>query len=93
MRPPMLRNLDIAGKCALACGFALILIATFDNAAAKSRETVLHAFQGGTDGGGPLGGLISDSAGNLYGTTYEGGGTGCSALYQSGCGTIFRLNQ
>jgi hypothetical protein len=49
---------------------------------------VLHNFIGGSDGG-----LISDSAGNLYGTTFEGGGTGCSDVYQSGCGTVFRLKE
>ena len=31
-------------------------------------ETVLHSFTGGTDGAGPLAGLIADSRGNLYGT-------------------------
>jgi uncharacterized repeat protein (TIGR03803 family) len=44
----------------------------------------LHAFQGGSDGIIPSGGLISDNAGNLYGTT-EGGGGSCD------CGTVFRL--
>jgi uncharacterized repeat protein (TIGR03803 family) len=37
--------------------------------------TVLHSFTGGTDGGEPLGGVILDSAGNLYGTTLYGGTT------------------
>jgi uncharacterized repeat protein (TIGR03803 family) len=34
---------------------------------------VLHAFGGETDGWTPLGGLIMDAAGNLYGTTEAGG--------------------
>jgi uncharacterized repeat protein (TIGR03803 family) len=35
---------------------------------------VLHAFQGtATDGYGPLGALVFDAAGNLYGATSEGG--------------------
>ena len=37
------------------------------------KETVLFSFTGGTDGGHPEGGLIRDSAGNLYGTTQDGG--------------------
>src|ERR1035438_3767949 len=45
-------------------------------------ETVLYSFGNGTDAKAPLGGLIFDSAGNLYGTTLAGGihpcgGSGC----------------
>jgi uncharacterized repeat protein (TIGR03803 family) len=36
-------------------------------------ETILYAFQGLDDGGNPYSGLIADSAGNLYGTTYAAG--------------------
>lgn len=43
---------------------------------------VLHVFKG-NDGSGPQGKLVVDSAGNLYGTTYQGGA--------SGCGNVFRL--
>ncbi len=37
--------------------------------------TVLYAFHGLSDGAYPLAGVIADAAGNLYGTTYYGGGT------------------
>lgn len=38
------------------------------------KETVVHTFTGGADGGFPFyGGLIRDPAGNLYGTTSYGG--------------------
>lgn len=47
-------------------------------------ERVLYSFKGGSDGTGPLSNLVSDNAGNLYGTTSEGG-AGCS------CGVIFKL--
>lgn len=51
-------------------------------------ETVIHAFQGGTDGLDPLAGVIMDGSGNLFGTTDGGGGSGnCSA----GCGTVFKI--
>ncbi len=39
----------------------------------NGTETILHTFMGGTDGFNPGGGLISDAAGNLYGTTLEVG--------------------
>jgi uncharacterized repeat protein (TIGR03803 family) len=51
-------------------------------------KTVLHSFKGGNDGWSPYAGLAADGAGNLYGTTYAGGGTGCGG---DGCGTIFKL--
>jgi uncharacterized repeat protein (TIGR03803 family) len=34
------------------------------------KETVLHRFNGGSEYGIPMGGLVMDSQGNLYGTTY-----------------------
>ena len=48
------------------------------------KETVLYRFTGSADGSGPVGALVRDAAGNLYGTT-TGGGTGSS-------GTVFRLS-
>jgi uncharacterized repeat protein (TIGR03803 family) len=52
-------------------------------------ETVLYSFTGGTDGGTPVGGVILDAAGNLYGTAYNGGIATCPP---SGCGLVFKLN-
>ncbi len=46
--------------------------------------TVLYDFSGGLDGGNPYAGLIFDAAGNLYGTTFNGGGG-------TGGGTVFEL--
>jgi uncharacterized repeat protein (TIGR03803 family) len=51
------------------------------------KETVLYNFSGGADGAFPYGGLIRDSAGNLYGTTTSGG----SAPSFNGCGVVFKL--
>ena len=52
---------------------------------AAGVETILHSFAGGTnDGAYPFAGLVMDSSGNLYGTTYSGGGS-------SNYGTVFKL--
>ena len=47
-------------------------------------EQVIYNFQGGADGGDPVGGLIFDASGNLYGATASGG-TGSG-------GTVFELS-
>jgi len=52
----------------------------------------LHTFTTtGGDGYDPEGTLILDSDGKLYGTTYYGGGGGCSDGIGTGCGTVFEL--
>jgi uncharacterized repeat protein (TIGR03803 family) len=52
-------------------------------------QTVLYSFFGVNDGQNPgSGDLIFDSAGNLYGTTSEGGGGFCTG---QGCGTVYEL--
>ncbi len=47
------------------------------------KETVLHRFSG-LDGSGPLGGVILDGAGNLYGTTFSGGLDGAGVVFKLG---------
>jgi len=49
------------------------------------KESVLYSFTGGTDGETPMGGLVRDGSGNLYGTT-ETGGSG-------GLGNVFKLSK
>jgi uncharacterized repeat protein (TIGR03803 family) len=48
-------------------------------------EVILYSFSGGLDGGYPESGVISDVAGNLYGTTSTGGG-------DERCGTVYELS-
>jgi uncharacterized repeat protein (TIGR03803 family) len=52
------------------------------------QKTVLYSFNDGLGGGSPSSGVIFDSVGNLYGTTYDGGSFACP---QSGCGVVYRL--
>jgi uncharacterized repeat protein (TIGR03803 family) len=66
------------GVCAqfAGCGVVFKLDAT-------GKETILHTFTGGTaDGAAPYGGVIGDSAGNLYGTTFGGGASGLGIVYK-----------
>jgi uncharacterized repeat protein (TIGR03803 family) len=51
-------------------------------------ETLLYSFTSGADGAAPVGSLVLDSQGNLYGTASNGGNSGC--LF--GCGTVFELS-
>jgi uncharacterized repeat protein (TIGR03803 family) len=46
------------------------------------KETVLYSFTGGTDGANPVGRLIRDKEGNLYGTASSGGAFGAGAVFQ-----------
>ncbi len=53
-------------------------------------ETVLHAFQGGSDGAFPHGEPI-DVNGAFYGTTLAGGGGTAPACGSGGCGVIYKV--
>jgi uncharacterized repeat protein (TIGR03803 family) len=55
--------------------------------APDGTETVLYSFTGNSDGGYPLGGVIRDLAGNLYGTTTCAPCSGTSI----GNGVVYRL--
>jgi hypothetical protein len=54
------------------------------------KKTDLYDFKGGNDGQNPHGNLVLDTAGNIFGVTWAGGGgSGCGGY---GCGTTFELS-
>lgn len=77
-------------NCSSGCGLVFKLTPSQDGA---WTETILHQFTGGDDGVNPYSGLVFDSQGNLYGTTFFGGGTDCTdADGDTGCGIVFMLS-
>jgi hypothetical protein len=72
--------------------FSMVMVC--GSLAVGQQYKVLWSFGGAAvgDGSQPLGRLVSDAKGNLYGTTQYGGTTtepNCGSL---GCGTVFELS-
>jgi uncharacterized repeat protein (TIGR03803 family) len=81
--------LPLVSKRSLTIAICLII---FETGAFASSEEVIYRFKGGNDGDYPTGSLLADAAGNLYGTTIEGGNRLlCGENYPIGCGTVFQL--
>jgi uncharacterized repeat protein (TIGR03803 family) len=72
-------------------GFGVVFELT--SSGAGWTETVLYNFQGlsNNDGENPWAALVMDAAGNLYGTTQNGGGY-ADHCNPDGCGTVFELS-
>ena len=65
----------------------------FEVAQGSEAITTLVSFTGGADGANPQGGLVEDSSGNLFGTTYNGGPSGDGTVFEvaAGSGTLTNL--
>lgn len=72
----------VAGDSENCCGFVLELSPKPDG---TWLQTTLYQFLGESDGADPLGGVIADRAGNLYGTT-------AFSASSPPCGTVFELS-
>ena len=79
------------GAFTLAALSALLMIVIIPARAGAQTETVLYSFcaqPGCMDGTHPQAGLVLDTAGNLYGTTNDGGANGKGTVFEvSGSGT------
>jgi hypothetical protein len=73
------KNTCYAGYCGI--------VFKLTHSSAGWKESVVHQFHG-SDGELPNPSLIFDYAGNIYGSTFEGG-TGCKSV--AGCGAVFQL--
>lgn len=68
----------------------ILLVANCTLALAAPQYNILYSFgANANDGSLPNGGLVFDKAGNLYGTTQQGGS---STTCNFGCGTVFELS-
>lgn len=77
-----------AAGAALGLGIVLAPAVVASRSVQAQTFSLLYTFTGGMDGSTPVGGVILDAAGNLYGTTSEGGNFACS----QGCGTLFKVD-
>jgi len=61
---------------------AILPLFSIGSSARASNLRTLYKFPGGNRGGGPQTGVVSDSEGNLYGTTYYGGAYGWGTVFE-----------
>lgn len=84
------RTASVGTTFAFLFALAFITLITTTPAQAQTyTESTYYSFPSPpAEGMWPWGGLIIDSSGTLYGTTYAGG----SAICSGGCGTVFKLD-
>lgn len=80
------RAASVALAFAILLGFGMVAT----QSARAQTFTDFYNFRGGTNGAGPIGGLVGNAEGNFYGTTYLGGDLSCKHPY--GCGTVFKIS-
>jgi uncharacterized repeat protein (TIGR03803 family) len=84
----MIRN-ECSPPVARPLLLTMLVLALVSSASAEWKEKVLYSFQGIPDGSVPVGAVVFDKAGNLYGATTEGGSSSCISVAQ--CGTVYQL--
>ena len=61
---------------------AISTMARSSNWIASGTQTVVHVFAGGDDGGHPIGKLVMDKSGNMYGTASVGGASNWGVIFK-----------
>lgn len=80
----LVRRISPASRKSIFHVAVFALASAFTTPAVQAQDfTVLHEFNGATDGANPEGSLLLDASGNLYGTTFAGG---------IGQGTVFKID-
>jgi uncharacterized repeat protein (TIGR03803 family) len=59
---------------------------------AISTATTMHTFMGGAAGSTPIGSLLQDTQGRIYGATTAGGDLNCPLTEGDGCGVLYELS-
>lgn len=79
---------------ATAAALSVLLLTTFQKAHAQGGTVIYNLCSVGvcTDGDQPIGSLVADGYGNLYGTTQLGGTGGGGCLIACQMGTVFELS-
>jgi uncharacterized repeat protein (TIGR03803 family) len=78
-----LYGVDEGGKTTSGvCGYGCGTVFELSPQAGQWKKTTLYEFTGGNDGKDPSGPLAFDKAGNLYGTTGDGGAYGNGVVFE-----------
>ncbi|HSY63890.1 MAG TPA: choice-of-anchor tandem repeat GloVer-containing protein [Terriglobales bacterium] len=75
----MLKRILVVNRISLVASLIFALVSV---GFARDREKTLYIFPGGSQGDNPEAGVVSDSDGNLYGTTYYGGAYGWGTVFE-----------
>lgn len=80
-------GINLCGGGGYPCGSIWQLTRQADG---QMEGSTLYSFQSGSTGSLPVGGVVRDKAGNLYGTASQGGSTSQSCP-PMGCGVVYEL--
>jgi uncharacterized repeat protein (TIGR03803 family) len=73
---------NIYGTTSFGGYYGVVAIYKLSPSGSRWTETVLYSFRNQNDGQNPLGGVILDQSGNLYGATFDGGANGGGTVYE-----------